>query len=871
MASDKVNLIFNITGNASKQLNKIGDSGKVLLTSLNRLEKLNLKGIALKAGTDKRLLAVASAIGEINKHEKDFIRMSKAGEKLFKNLGRLEKVNLKNLEVKSNATENLEKMSGAISKINKQQRKLAKQHSKTSQVIVKENKKSSKSFLKMGKALPIAGFISMAGAAIVVKKALSFAVSESAKFEQSMANVKSVANPTAEEFKNLSLKARELGRSTSKSAIEIAGAQLELSKLGFTASEITGSLEGVVNLTEATGEEIAKSAETVASTLRQFGLEASQSSEIVDIMTKSFSESALNLERYSEAMKFAGAAAKASGVGITTTIGALEELSNNAINGTMAGNALKRMFIDLGTDSSKASEFLTAAGVDGAATFTEKLHALNKAGLSFGDIAEMFGKVSATSAQILIQGAASVDKFDESLQKATGTAKEMAAVRMDTLIGDVKLLESAYSDLSITLGKSTFLRSIIQDLTKLTTGLGLLASGKATDEFREGFADFGVEVAKANGDLKLTASLIEKLIDIQETGGEFQGMVISAADAQTQLRMFEEIEDKEADALEALKAKGKELGFNSRILDDILKTEQESAKIVKGAPVVKPSKLGGSDGTKKFKDFEGKSTTKTSFVPPTVGDFIEAEEEAFNQRRVKLQEHIDEVKVINEEAGLSDIDLLKKRKAEELLVLTEHGLSTIEVERSFTEQISQIKEEEAKKEAERQKAVRVSVIQTSGVVIDAGFDAAIANTKSAKKQQKLALAQIAVSGAVASGKVWADLGWPAAIAPQIQIAAQTASQLAIVGAQKFEKGGVVGGTSFTGDNVPAQVNSGEMILNRQQQSNLFSQLQGGSMGGSGGGVTINVSDSVIGEQSFIQKVVDAVSNSQSTSQPVWNS
>ena len=41
--------------------------------------------------------------------------------------------------------------------------------------------------------------------------------------------------------------------------------------------------------------------------------------------------------------------------------------------------------------------------------------------------------------------------------------------------------------------------------------------------------------------------------------------------------------------------------------------------------------------------------------------------------------------------------------------------------------------------------------------------------------------------------------------------------------KKYEDGGVVPGTSYTGDKVVANVNSGEMILNQQQQANLFKQ------------------------------------------------
>lgn len=67
------------------------------------------------------------------------------------------------------------------------------------------------------------------------------------------------------------------------------------------------------------------------------------------------------------------------------------------------------------------------------------------------------------------------------------------------------------------------------------------------------------------------------------------------------------------------------------------------------------------------------------------------------------------------------------------------------------------------------------------------------------------------------------------------------SKIKAMTAGKFAEGGIVGGTSFTGDKLFAQVNSGEMILNKRQQKNLSNML------GNGGQVEFVISgDSLVG-------------------------
>lgn len=65
--------------------------------------------------------------------------------------------------------------------------------------------------------------------------------------------------------------------------------------------------------------------------------------------------------------------------------------------------------------------------------------------------------------------------------------------------------------------------------------------------------------------------------------------------------------------------------------------------------------------------------------------------------------------------------------------------------------------------------------------------------------------------------------------------AQLMSMIAMVknAANSFAEGGIVGGTSYSGDRVPAFLNSGEMVLNRRQTRNLFNLIDSGRNYGGG--------------------------------------
>ena len=83
----------------------------------------------------------------------------------------------------------------------------------------------------------------------------------------------------------------------------------------------------------------------------------------------------------------------------------------------------------------------------------------------------------------------------------------------------------------------------------------------------------------------------------------------------------------------------------------------------------------------------------------------------------------------------------------------------------------------------------------------------------------------AAAEAMAQNSSMGPFGWISGIAAMVSILAAMAML------PKFASGGIVGGTSYGGDRQLVRVNSGEMILNHQQQAQLWNAISSGSVGG----------------------------------------
>ena len=102
--------------------------------------------------------------------------------------------------------------------------------------------------------------------ATIAAAPLALAVREFAGFDAEMRKVGAIVRATAQDYDMLTAKAREVGRTTSYTATQAAGAMTALGRMGFSPQEIAAATSPVMALARATDTELAPAAEVVSET-----------------------------------------------------------------------------------------------------------------------------------------------------------------------------------------------------------------------------------------------------------------------------------------------------------------------------------------------------------------------------------------------------------------------------------------------------------------------------------------------------------------------------------------------------------------------------------------------------------------------------
>ena len=286
------------------------------------------------------------------------------------------------------------------------------------------------------------------GGAILAFQAMKQAISIFTDFEFQVKQLGVISGATVDELASLEEQAKELGRTTTFTAGEVAGFQVELAKLGFDPTQIENMTQSVLDLSFAFGEDLATTGEQVGIVLKSFQLDASETARVTDVMAAAFSQSSLDLTKFSTAMPKVAAVANQLGFTLEGTTALLGKLSDAGLDASTAGTSLRNIFLKLADPTSELSVAL-GGGVDSVDELLPALKELEDQGIKVADMLELTDKRSVPAFATLIQGADDVATLNENLLNAEGTTAKFAETMNDSLKGSFAELTSATQGLII--------------------------------------------------------------------------------------------------------------------------------------------------------------------------------------------------------------------------------------------------------------------------------------------------------------------------------------------------------------------------------------------------------------------------------------
>lgn len=331
--------------------------------------------------------------------------------------------------------------------------------------------------------------IGLAALGTAMTAASVLTVKAAADFDKAMSTVKADTQESASNMELLRNAAIKAGADSIFSATEAAGAIDELGKAGVSTADILGgALNSSLNLASAGGLSIEDAASTAATAMTIFGLKGTDVAHVSDLLAAGAGKAQGSVLDLSMALKQGGLVAKASGLSIDETVGALAAFASQGLLSADAGTSMKSMLQRLTPQSAEAASKMKDLGISaydsqgnfvGLANFAGNLQDSLK-GLTVEQrnsaLATIFGSDAVRAANILYeQGQTGIQGWINKVNDS-GYASKVAADRLDNLAGDFEQLSGAVDTLLISTGESAQgpLRGLVQMATDVVNGINQL-------------------------------------------------------------------------------------------------------------------------------------------------------------------------------------------------------------------------------------------------------------------------------------------------------------------------------------------------------------------------------------------------------------
>ncbi|KKL22710.1 hypothetical protein LCGC14_2432720, partial [marine sediment metagenome] len=275
-------------------------------------------------------------------------------------------------------------------------------------------------------------------------------------------------------FDDLSIKAREMGRTTTFTSTEVANAMYEMVSSGLSVAETWVTIGAVVNFAGATMSSLGVSVDVLTQIMKSWNLPASEMGDIADVLVEAINNTTLNVDRLRNALKFAAPAAAAFDQSLEDTIAVVSFFVDVTKQGGISGRAFRQALVRLASSTKKTRDTIATLNstLDGSRITLEQLDprttgvielftTLANSTLSAAEAMTIFGARSGPVVYLAIDrireaalaGAAGLDELRDKLEmaKVLDVSRKQFEFFMTSVKSGFLLLKSAATEFMLTI------------------------------------------------------------------------------------------------------------------------------------------------------------------------------------------------------------------------------------------------------------------------------------------------------------------------------------------------------------------------------------------------------------------------------------
>ena len=334
-------------------------------------------------------------------------------------------------------------------------------------------------------------------------------------FEAANSKLAAILGTTKGEIKDLAADARRLGEATKYTASEATNLQIELSKLGFSKTEILDMTEGVLKFAQATGAELPEAAALAGAALRMFGADTEETERYVSAMAVATTKSALSFSYLQTAMPIVGPVAKAFNFTIEDTLALLGKLADAGFDASMSATATRNILLNLADGSGKLAQAL-GGPVKTLPELVDGLKRLKEQGIDLNSTLEMTDKRSVAAFNAFLTASDKIVPLRDQITGVEDDLNKMADTMGNNVQGALYNLSSAWESLMLTIMDNTGAMKDFIDMA--TNGIRKINEWLMN---AEQLADKQVETAKRAASPYAEESIKSEIIAINRLKDEY--------------------------------------------------------------------------------------------------------------------------------------------------------------------------------------------------------------------------------------------------------------------------------------------------------------------------------------------------------------